>query len=95
MSDKKDVYEPQVGDVVMLNSGGPAMTVVKVCPAVAASNTSPPTLAKEAEIECWWFNPLEPAIGAKEVAGGILQKATFVPEAVNLKSPVSKPAPKS
>lgn len=71
-----------IGDTVALISGGPPMTVVKICEGKASPQAG--IVSTEDEIHAWWFD--------KNLGGAAaLCKATFTPGALSISSDV-KPA---
>lgn len=71
-------YEPVVGDIVKLISGGPNMTVCKVTPkSPGVPNASPPVAPTDTAIECRWFNHFE-------VGNDAITSASFSPESVDV-----------
>ncbi len=72
-------YEPVVGDVVKLISGGPDMTVCKITPkSPAVPQASPPIPAVEASIECRWFDHFEAGHNAVTSASFSLESVDLV-----------------
>lgn len=74
----KEIIYPAVGDVVMLISGGPDMTVVKV---TKGDKARPPLPETFDEVECWWFIGVDPEM----IGAGTVHKACFTPGALVIK----------